>query len=116
MKTQFSKEPCKKIPDKLPLTLGERIAEILFGVSAAAFAAIIITMLALGKLGSENVVTLVPFTIFCIATAGCSVFPQHTNVFSDPAKYSEKAFHMARRIILAVGWLICTTLFAAIML
>lgn len=85
------------IPDKLPYTRGEKIAEILCGVLAAGFAAAMITLMALGIADGANIIMLVSLLIIYGIFSLCSVYPQGSNLFSKPEKMSDKAFHTARR-------------------
>lgn len=85
-----------KIPDKLPYTKCEKIAEIASGALAAVMAAVIVALMVMGKTGGENIILLVCFLIAYSIFTLCSIYPQHTNLFSKPEKISEKGFRKAR--------------------
>lgn len=99
------------IPDKLTYTKGERAAEIIAGAFAAAVVAAQIVMIALGFLtGGEIILILVELIIYGVFTL-CSVYPQHTNLFTKPEECSESRFRAARRGFIAAKIVLAAALF-----
>lgn len=88
------------IPDKLTYTKSEKISEIACGALAAAFAATMIMLMVCEITGGENIIFLVVLLIIYGIFTLCSVYPQHTNIFTKPEKISEKGFRAARRAFL----------------
>lgn len=99
------------VPDKLPYTRGEKIAEILCGALAACFSAAMVILMVLGISDGANVIMLVCLLIIYGIFSLCSVYPQGSNLFSKPEKISDKAFHTARRGCIIAKAVLMTTIF-----
>lgn len=85
------------IPDKVAYTRGEKTAEIAGGASAAAFAAVMITLMALNITGGDNIIMLVVMLIVYGIFSVCGVYPQWTNVLNKPENASDRDYHRVRR-------------------
>ena len=85
------------VPDKLSYTKGEKLAEIFCAAFAACIAAAMIVMTALQITDGGNIILLVVLLIINGVFSLCSVYPQHTNIFSKPERISEKGFRTTRR-------------------
>lgn len=99
------------VPDKLPYTRGEKIAEILCGVLAAGFSVVMIILMALGITDGANIIMLVCLLIIYAVFSVCSVYPQGSNLFSKPEKISDKGFHAARRGCIIAKAVLMTAIF-----
>ena len=99
------------VPDKLGYTKGERLAEILCGAFAACIAAAMVVMMALGATDGGNIILLVVLLIINGVFSLCSVYPQHTNIFSKPERISEKGFRTTRRAFLIAQAVFTAALF-----
>lgn len=99
------------IPDKLPFTKGERLAEFLAGVFAAVLVAAQIVLIALGVLsGGEIIIIVVELVIYGVFSL-CSVYPQHTNLFTKPENCTKSKFHRARRGCITSKMILVAALF-----
>ena len=87
----------RMIPDKLKYTRGEKAAEITGGAALAAFAAVMITLMALNVTGGGNIILLVVMLMIYGIFSVCSVYPQWTNVLKKPESASDRDFHKVRR-------------------
>ncbi len=85
------------IPDKVAYTRGEKIAEIAGGALMTAFAAVMITLMALNITGSGNIIMLVVMLMIYGIFSVCAVYPQWTNVLKKPESASDRDFHKVRR-------------------
>ena len=99
------------VPDKLSYTKGERLAEIFCGAFAACIAAAMVVMMVLGATDGGNIILLVVLLIINGVFSLCSVYPQHTNIFSKPERISEKGFRTTRRAFIIAKAVFTAALF-----
>ncbi len=85
------------IPDRLKYTRGEKAAEITGGAALAAFAAVMITLMALNVTGGGNIILLVVMLMIYGIFSVCAVYPQWTNVLKKPESASDRDLHKVRR-------------------
>lgn len=85
------------IPDKVGYTRGEKAAEIVGGVMLAAFAAVMVVLIALGITGGGNIILMVVMLVVYGIFSVCAVYPQWTNILNKPEKADNRAFHRVRR-------------------
>lgn len=99
------------IPDKLPYTKSEKTAEALCGAAAAAVAAAEIILMLTGYLTGAALIVLVVELMIYGAFSACSVYPQHTNLFTKPEDCTEEKFRRARRNMIIAKLILVTALF-----
>ncbi len=100
------------ILDKLPYTKGEKTAEIVCGAACGAILITELVLLILGKITSGAVVIIVASLVVYGILSGCSVYPQHTNVFTYPERQTEEKFHAARRALCWSRLILMAAMFA----
>lgn len=100
------------IPDKIPFTRGERIAEIICAVLFAVFTAAYIVLIVVGYLSGEAIIMMVCNGILYAVCTLCSVWPQGTNLVSRPENYTEEAFHKLRKGCIAAAYIFLVVVFA----
>lgn len=88
------------IPDKLPYTKGEKIAEAVCGGICAAIVILELIMIIFGKTEGGTVIIIVSSFVVYGILSGCAVYPQHTNIFTKPENCSEKQFRTARKALI----------------
>lgn len=96
------------LPEKLAYTAGEKAAEISCGAAAALFCIAQTVMMAAGVVSGGHIIILVVMLIIYGIFSLCSVYPQHTNIFSRPEKISVENFRAARRGFI-IGKAVLTT-------
>lgn len=99
------------IPDKVKYTNGEKAAEIITAVLAAAFIVTDIILFNAGTFGGETVIMIVVTLIIYGAFGICSVYPQGSNILHDPEKATDAAFHKIRKGCIAAKAIFATVLF-----
>lgn len=85
------------IIEKLPLTNGEKVAEIISGVLTVGSVAGYVLLMSTGAISGVAVIMIVVSLILYTACTICSFFPQHTNIAMNPEKCSEKKLRLIRR-------------------
>lgn len=98
------------IPDKLPYTKGEKIAEILSVIFCIISAAVQIMLFALGISGSGAIFTGIVTLVECAAFTFGSVYPQHTNLFEGKIKVTEQMFRSVRKQSIAIKFILSSVL------
>lgn len=99
------------VPDKVAYSVGEKTAEILGGIMLAAFAAVIVTLMALGVSGGENIIMLVALLIIYGLFSVCGVYPQGTNIMKNPESASDQDYHRVRRGCIIAKFVLCAAVF-----
>lgn len=84
------------VPDKVAYTRGEKTAEIAGGAFIAAFAAVMITLMALNITDGGNIIFLVVMLIIYGIFSVCEVYPQSTNILKNPESASDRDYHRVR--------------------
>lgn len=102
------KKITNNIPEKIPYTTVEKLAEILCGVLMAASLAFYIHLVSTGGSVSDIIVLMMIATAVYIALTGLSVHPE---LISKPEK-----LHGNRRILLAVKTVIIALWLAALVM
>ncbi len=85
------------VPDKVAYTRGEKTAEIAGGALMTAFAAVMITLMALSITGGGNIIMLVVMLVIYGIFSVCGVYPQGTNIMKNPESASDRDYHRVRR-------------------
>lgn len=85
------------VPDKVAYTRGEKAAEIIGGVMAAAFAATVVTLMVMGVTDGGNILMLLVMLIIYGIFSVCGVYPQGTNVLKHPENASDRDYHRVRK-------------------
>ena len=98
------------IPDKLPYTKGEKLAEILSVIFCIISAAVQISLFACEVIGSGAIFTGIVTLIECAAFTFGSAFPQHTNLFDGKTNVTEQIFRNVRKQSITVKFIISTIL------
>lgn len=101
-----------KIPDKLPYTNGEKIAEAVCGGICAAIVILELVLLIMGKVTSGTVIIIVSSLVVYGILSGCAVYPQHTNVFTYPERCTEVQFRTARKALIWARLILIGAMFA----
>lgn len=100
------------IPDKIPFTKGEKIAELICAVLFAVFTVLYIVLIVVGYLSGEAIIMLVCNGILYSICTLCSVWPQGTNLVSKPENYSVEGFHRLRKGCIAAAYIFIIFVFA----
>ena len=100
------------VPDKIPFTRGEKIAEIICAVLFAVFTVTYIVHIAVSYLSGEAIIMMVCSGILYSVCTLCSVWPQGTNLVSRPENYSEEAFHKLRKGCIVAAYIFLVVVFA----
>ncbi len=108
--SKAKKEQAPVIPDKLPYTKGEKIAEILSVVFCIAASAVQIVLYALGIFGSGAIITGIVALVEGAAFTFGSAYPQYTNLTDGKIRATEKMYRNVRKFSIALKFAISTIL------
>lgn len=100
------------VPDKLPYTKSEKTAETVCGAAATCETATEIILIVCGYLTGAAIIPLVVSLVVYGVFSLCSVYPQHTNLFTHPEDCTEEKFRKARRNLIIAKLILVTALFA----
>lgn len=99
------------IPDKLPYTSGEKIADILSIVFCITIAAVQIILFAAGVFGSGAIFTSITTLVIGAAFTFVSIYPQHTNIFEGKSDLTEQMFRKLRKQGIASKFILSALVF-----
>jgi hypothetical protein len=100
-----------KIPDKLVYTKAEKTAEICAAAVAAVFTALYIILVCMGVYSGAAIIMAVATAILYGAFTVCSVYPQHTNLASNPETLTEDKLRSLRCQCIAAKILLTAAMF-----
>lgn len=100
------------IIEKLPLTKGEKVAEIVSGELTIGSVVGYVVLMSTGVISGVAVIMIVLSLIWYTAFTICSLFPQHTNIAMNPEKCSEKRLRSIRRGCIAANIIFVALMFA----
>ncbi len=94
----------------IPLTKGEKTTLIISAVMTGVYFIAYILLMILGYISGIAIIMLVLSVVLYTIFTLCAIYPQYTNLVSNPEKYTEKQFHAIRK-----GCITACFLFPAIM-
>lgn len=100
-----------KIPDKIPFTKGEKIAEIICAALFGALTVLYIVLIAVGYLSGASILMILCNGILYGICTVCSVWPQGTNLVTRPENYTEAQFHRLRKGCIAAAYIFLAAVF-----
>ena len=99
------------VPDKLPYEKNEKLLEAVCGAVFGFMKVVEILLMALGYLSGAALITFVVSLVVYGAFSLCSVYPQHTNLFTKPEECTEEKFRRARKSMAFARMIIVSALF-----
>ncbi len=106
----------QSIPDKLPYTKNEKIADVLSVIFCITSAAAQIILYAAGIFGPSAIFTSITTLVIGAALTFVSMYPQHTNLFQGKTDITEQMLRKLRKQGIASKFILSAIIFLIVLL